>query len=129
MPEKYFLLFKFLLFLFYYILQLCFCNVSIIFCWKPYRTDPIRFKWILHIGSERNGSLNRTVKKNRSGYSPLDTYSFPTFFFYYNLYFSMLLYFLFVLIIIIIIFGFVQKGWVLIFVIIMIIIFIFILYH
>ena len=57
-----FFFFKFLLFLFYYILQLCFCTVSIVFCWKPYRTDPIRFKWILHIGSERNGSLNRTVR-------------------------------------------------------------------
>ena len=40
------------LFLFYYILQFSYCTVSIIFCWKPYRTDLICFKWILHIGSE-----------------------------------------------------------------------------
>ena len=72
--EIFYLLFKFLLFLVYYILQLSYCTVSIIFCWKSYRNDPIRFKWILHIGSERNGSLNRTVpnrtvKKKQSGYS------------------------------------------------------------
>ena len=43
----------------YYILHTSYCTVSIIICWIPYRTDPIRFKWILHIGSEQNGSKNK----------------------------------------------------------------------
>ena len=59
---------NFFFFLFYYILQLCYCTLSMIFCWKPYRTDPIRFKWILHTGSEPNRT--ETLKKNRSGYLP-----------------------------------------------------------
>ena len=77
----------FYLIVFIYVLlysTVIYCTVSIIFCWKPCHIDPIHFKWILHIGSGRNGSLNRTVsnhyKKNRSEFSPLKSNKWLTWF-------------------------------------------------
>ena len=49
--------------------MLLYCFYYILLKTVPLRSDPIRFKWVLHIGSKRNGSLNRTVKIIRSEYS------------------------------------------------------------
>ena len=58
--------------LLYYILQLYYCIVSITFCWKPYRTVPIRSVSNRYCILDQDGTVHwteqyRTIKKIRSG--------------------------------------------------------------
>ena len=71
---KCFLLFQFLLCLFYYSLQLSYCTISIMFCWK--RSVPIRSVSNRYCILDQNGMVHwtepyRAVKTIWSGYSPL----------------------------------------------------------